>query len=255
MSVMLEELVNQYRNQLNENDRNVLDLILLDQKRFSTYSSTEFANACHVSRTTLLRICRKIGLKSFSDLKVVLKNSVDIGKKSEKIDFDEVCQVYHHLIDELNKFSYEQICQVLYEAESVYIYGTGNEQKTLADEFKRIFLFTGKLVIEVFDYGEMEFVRSNFKKTDLFIIISLSGETKAGIQILNAVIPTGIRLLSITRLQSNTISSLCDYNLYVATRVVENQNFYELISAFYVLLDLLFINYLDYVNGVEVDEL
>ncbi len=159
------------------------------------------------------------------------------------------------MIDELNKFSYKQICQILYEAETIYIYGTGNEQKTLADEFKRIFLFTGKLVIEVFDYGEMEFVRSNFKKTDLFVIISLSGETKEGIRILNAVIPTGIRLLSITRLQSNTISSLCDYNLYVATQVVESQNFYELISAFYILLDLLFINYLDYVNGVEMDEM
>ena len=114
---------------------------------------------------------------------------------------------------------------------------------------------TGKLVIEVFDYGEMEFVRKNFKRTDLFVIISLSGETKEGIRILNAVIPTGVRLLSITRLQSNTISGLCDYNLYVATQVVEQQSFYELISAFYILLDLLFLNYLEYVTEVENYEL
>lgn len=253
--MLLEELVNQHRDELNENDKTVLGLILSNQETFSFYSSTELANACHVSRTTLLRICRKIGLMSFSDLKVILKNSKNSNGQSKKIDFDQVCQVYHNLIDELNKFSYKQICQILYEAETIYIYGTGNEQKTLADEFKRIFLFTGKLVIEVFDYGEMEFVRSNFKKTDLFVIISLSGETKEGIRILNAIIPTGIRLLSITRLQSNTISSLCDYNLYVATQVVESQNFYELISAFYILLDLLFINYLDYVNGVEMDEM
>lgn len=255
MAVLLEELVNQHRDQLSKSEKEVLDIILSDQKSYAQYTSTELADTCHISRTTLLRICRKIGLMSFSDLKVILKNSSETQAKSQKMDFDYICNIYHNLIDELNKFSYEQICQVLYEAETIYIYGTGNEQKTLADEFKRIFLFTGKLVIEVFDYGEMEFVRKNFKRTDLFVIISLSGETKEGIRILNAVIPTGVRLLSITRLQSNTISGLCDYNLYVATQVVEQQSFYELISAFYILLDLLFLNYLEYVTEVENYEL
>lgn len=244
--MQLEALFNQYYEQLNGNDREVLKIILGDQKKYSTYSSTELADECHVSRATLLRVCKKIGLKSFADLKLILKGSSEHGKGQ---DFDSICTVYHNLLDELNKFSYEEICQVLYEADTIYIYGTGNEQKTLADEFKRIFLSAGKLVIEVFDYGEMRFVQEDFKPGDILVMISLSGETKEGIQILNSVIPTGIRLLSITRLQNNTISRLCNYNLYVATQVVESKIPYELISVFYVLLDILFINYLLYVDG------
>lgn len=162
MAVLLEELVNQHRDQLSKSEKEVLDIILSDQKSYARCTSTELADTCHISRTTLLRICRKIGLMSFSDLKVILKNSSETQAKSQRMDFDYICNIYHNLIDELNKFSYEQICQVLYEAETIYIYGTGNEQKTLADEFKRIFLFTGKLVIEVFDYRKRKSIHKNF---------------------------------------------------------------------------------------------
>ena len=98
MAVLLEELVNQHRDQLSKSEKEVLDIILSDQKSYARYTSTELADTCHISRTTLLRICRKIGLMSFSDLKVILKNSSETQAKSQKMDFDYICNIYHNLI-------------------------------------------------------------------------------------------------------------------------------------------------------------
>lgn len=249
----LAQLINQYFDRLSETDKAALETILSEPEKYAQLSSEQVAAECHISRATLLRILRKVGLTSFSDLKLTLKEEYS-GNKEAEADFDTVCEIYHSLVDELNKFSYVPICKRLYESDTIYIYGTGNEQKTLAEEFKRIFLSAGKCVIELFDFGEAEFMKKAFQKTDVFVVISLSGETKAGIEILNSVLPTGIHTLSITRLQNNTISRMCRDNLYVATQTIQSQVSYELVSGFYMLLDMLFLNYLEYIRGAEHED-
>ncbi len=245
----LEELINQHYTALNENDKEVCRLLLTHRSRLASYSCEQVATFCHISRATLLRLCRKISLVSFSDLKLLLKEE---AQQDMPLEFD-LFDTYHALIDELKKFSYRSICERLYACKTIYIYGTGNEQKTLAEECKRIFLSAGKCVIDLFDIGEVAFMKPTFQAEDMFIMISLSGETKEGIQILQMLQQCDIYTISMTRLANNTISSMCNEHLYVATKVVETMD-YELVSAFYVLLDLLFINYLDYQREVEACE-
>ncbi|MEG0365463.1 MAG: MurR/RpiR family transcriptional regulator [Coprobacillus sp.] len=243
--MQLESLVNQNYDQLNENDKIVIKQILTFQQDYRHYSCEQIADECHISRATLLRLCRKIGLSSFSDLKYLLKETDVLPTTTH--NFHEVCNHYQLLINELQKISFHPICEVIDKANTIYIYGTGNEQKSLAQEMKRIFLSVGKCVIDLFDAGEIEFMKQSFDKDDLFIIVSLSGETKEGIDIINNI-QGNVHTLSMTRLDNNTISTLCEYNLYVATQklnVLEKTS-YEVVGAFYVLLDLLFMNYIEY---------
>ena len=244
----LEELINAYPAQLNDNDQQILQQIIAHQIEYANYSCAQMAEACATSRATLLRTLRKLHPSSFSDLTLLLQTQTE----EEPLLQDDVYDAFHSLVEELRKFSYHDICDVLYHCETIYIYGTGNEQKTLAAEFKRIFLSVGKCVIDAFDYGELTFMKETFHECDVFIIISLSGETKDGIEILRMIQPTNIQTISITRLQNNTISQMCEHNLYVATKVVrQSRSQYEMVSAFYVLMDLLFINYLDYRKEME----
>lgn len=249
----LAQLMNQNYDRLNENDKILLAAILSEPQEFSKLSCAQISERCHISRATLLRALRKLGLTSFSDLKLALKEDGSSGQEID-INFDAVCDIYHRLIDELNEFSYFHICEMFYESDVIYIYGTGNEQKTLAEEFKRIFLSAGKCVVDLFDFGEIDFMKTAFRESDVFVVISLSGETKAGIEILNLVLPTGVRTLSITRLQNNTISRMCEANLYVATQMVQSQMSYELVSGFYMLLDMLFLNYLEYMKEAQDED-
>lgn len=242
----LVSLVNQNYDNLNENDKIVMKQILIFQNEYANYSCEKMAHECHISRATLLRICRKIGLNSFSDLKYLLKNN-QLELNNNENDFHAVCDDYRLLIHDLKKISFHSICELIYQADVIYIYGTGNEQKSLAQELKRMFLSLKVCVVDLFDQGEVEFMLDTFKSNDVFIIISLSGETKEGIEIAKLV-KDYMHTISLTRLDNNTISTLCENNLYVSTQKLETLQVtsYEVVGAFYALLDLLYMNYSDY---------
>ena len=146
------------------------------------------------------------------------------------------------------------MCQVIHEADTIYLFGTGNEQKAIGEEFKRIFLMFGKCCIDLFDYGEVEYASRNFKAKDLFIAVSLSGESQSGIDVLRFVQCRDIRTLSITRWTNNTMARMCRYNLYAGTKMigggegVKQGAGYEMVAAFYILLDILSVNYLEYMR-------
>lgn len=249
-AVELEKLMNTYYDELNTSDKQILKTILANRLLLAQASCDEVAQACHVSRATLLRVCRKISLQSFSELKYLLKEN-DVEQHTH-IDFHNVCESYHLMIQDLNKISFTQICEKLYHADTIYIYGTGNEQKSIAQEFKRIFLTVEKCVIDLFDYGEIALMKDGFQKDDVFIIISLSGGNKEGIEVMKDM-SSHIHTLSITRLQNNTISSLCEMNVYAATQRLDNKQYvsYEMVGIFYALLDMLFMKYLEYKKKIE----
>ncbi len=249
----IDELINNNYNILTPNDQQVFKYILNNKEKCKNMTSQQLADACHISRTTLLRFCRKLDLNSFAELKYLLK-SLDIEtNKSTSIDIDEACDNYHKIIDEIKNREYEDICSLIYKANTVYIYGTGNAQKAESEEFKRIFLAAGKCVIDLFDLGEVQMMQNQFADKDLFVIISLSGETAEGVNILKSILNTKINTISITRFENNTIARMCTNNLYVSTKKLQGFHniCYELTAAFYVLLDIIFVKYLEYIRRIS----
>ncbi|MBT9776432.1 SIS domain-containing protein [Clostridium sp. MCC353] len=246
----IEELVNQYYDNLSPNDRETINLILKNKEQTKQLSSTQLAAFCHISRTTLLRMIKKLSLQSFTEFKYLLLNE-DSASASDGLEWKEIIENYHNVIEELKKMDYGPVCGLLYQARNIYLYGTGNEQKSIAEEIKRIFLNFGKCCMDLFDYGECMFASRNFGEDDVFIIISLSGETREGIDVLKLVQQTSVKTLSITRWNNNTIARMCGYNLYAGTKMLNGMETqpYEVVSAFYILLDILSVNYLEYIGG------
>lgn len=242
----IEQLMNR-SPKLNEKDRQLLQFIIHNKKEIAFLNTQAMATFCHVSRTTLLRVSQKLGLSTISDLQMLLQN--EQKQEMNALSFDKVCTLYHEMIDAMEKIPLHDICRLLDSCKTIYIYGTGNEQKTMADECKRMFASVGKCVIELFDYGEVEMISESIEQNDLFIIISLSGETKEGIQVAEFMKNRKVKLLSITRLQNNTIASLCDYHLYVTTSTIATHISYELVAGFYMLLEHLLLYYINYQKG------
>lgn len=243
----LNELINENYDRLTDNDRQILAYVVDYRQKAAGMGCELLAASCHVSKTTLLRFCKKLGLHSYSELRLLLKTAADSETLPENMEISQICTNYHQMIEDIKNRDYKPICLKIRQAQNIYIYGTGNAQKAEAEEFKRIFLNVGKCVIDLFDLGEVGFTQSAFTPSDLFFIISLSGETKAGIDILRSIEETKIETVSITRWDNNTIARMCQNNLYVGTKTVHGYKnlSYEMTAAFYVLLDILFVNYLD----------
>lgn len=249
----LEYRINENYDSLTANDRDVLNQILRDKTLARQMNSTDLAAFCHISRTTLVRLFKKLGIATFAEFRLLLEEQPG-RQELARLDMKEIISNYHRMVEDLKAYDYREICRVIHEAETIYLFGTGNEQKTICEEFKRIFLMLGKCCIDLFDYGETEYASVNFKETDLFVAISLSGESANGIDVLRFVQYRSIRTLSITRWNNNTMSRMCLYNLYAGTRMIgggsrnSGGQGYEMVAAFYILLDMLSVSYLEYVR-------
>lgn len=242
----LEELVNDRYDFLTANDREMLASIFRDKLAVREMNSTQLASFLHVSRTTLVRLLKKLEIDSYKEFKLLLDRKEEHA--AYLYDLQDIVKEYHVMIDELKKHDYKKICEIIYQADTIYLYGTGNEQKTIAEEFKRIFLALGKFCVDLFDLGEICLARERFQDNDLFFAISLSGENQDAIEVVRAVQETGVRTMALTRWANNSLARMVQENLYVGTKTVSHTcgQSYEMVAAFYILLDILSVRYLEY---------
>ena len=170
----LESLVNKNYDLLTANDREMVNRIFRDKESVRGMNSTQLAAYLNVSRTTFVRFMKKMGIDTFAEFRLLLAEE---ERKPEGSVFNmaDIVDNYHGMIDELKRHDYSKVCRMIADAGTIYLYGSGNEQKAIAEEFKRIFLIFGKYCVDLFDFGETEFARERFRKNDLFIAISLSG--------------------------------------------------------------------------------
>lgn len=243
--MQLEQFVSAAYDSLSYNEQQVATYLLENKQTIAQMTSEEISKQCGISRPTLLRTLKKIGINSVSELKYLVQEEHET--KIETIDIQEIAIHYQHMINDIFSKNEKEICDVLLHAHQIYLYGTGNEQKHIVEEMKRMLLALKKRSMDFFDYGEIDFQKPYFQPQDVFIIISLSGETPAAIEIIKHIKPTGIQLVSFTKLKNNTISRMCDYNLYVGTKTIpiQSNEGYEIMTSFYVLLDHLMITCLE----------
>lgn len=246
----LEELVNQKYDRLSANDREMLASIFREKQTVKEMNSVQLSSFLHVSRTTFVRLMKKLDIDSYAEFKLLLSEKA-LEPDIPFFNLQGVLEDYHRMIDELKKHDYEKICRIIHQANTIYLYGSGNEQKTIAEEFKRIFLTLGKCCVDLFDLGEVRFARERFQEHDLFLAISLSGENAEALQVVRAVQEAGIQTLSLTRWANNSLARMCQENLYVGTRTVSHAagHSYEMVASFYILLDILSVRYLEYADA------
>ncbi|MDO5547874.1 MAG: SIS domain-containing protein [Eubacteriales bacterium] len=129
-------------------------------------------------------------------------------------------------------------------------------QTSIKREFKRIFMSAGKIPFDVPSGEEVFNVIQLMTDQDLCILISVSGENEKMIQTARQLRVRGIKLISMTKNQENTLAHLCDYQLYVeAGGYVETPIHwqYESTTSYFILIDILFLKYLEYQNRKEQD--
>lgn len=245
-----QELVNENYNKLNENDMIICKYIINNIKKCSEYTIDELASECHVSKTTIMRFSQKLGLDGYSELKIALKwESRNKGNTLDKT-LENVCNNYNRLMKDMTERNCDDICKIIYEAKRVFVYGTGAVQNNLAREICRIFLSANKFVYYIEGGNETKTLPEFVEETDVFILISSSGETKSVIEFAKRLKIRNAKIIAITKLKESTLASLSDYNLYVSTMILKTgyERGYETSTLFFILMEILFVKYLDYVK-------
>lgn len=244
----LDELINKYYQQLNENDLYIWNYISKHRKDCETLAIDKLANKCNVSRTTVLRFAQKLSLKGYGELKVYLK--LDNEKSKENVsNVEVVCDAYNEVIKNIKEKDCTDIFKVIDKATTLYVYGIGMVQSSIKKEFKRIFLTAGKMFYDLSGYTEARAIADLATDEDVFVIISVSGENQAIINFAKKLKVKNIPIISITKLKDNSLGKLSEYNLYTSTALIpgisEDIDF-ESLTSYFILIEILFVKYMEY---------
>lgn len=251
----IEELINGQYNNLNSNDMIIGRYITRHKMECSEINIEELAKRCNVSRTTVMRFSQKLGLSGFSELKTILKWEIKNYTVTTDNCMENVCSSYTKAIADMADRNFDDICEKIYNAKRVLVYGSGAIQSSVAREITRIFLNGGYYFYNLEGQGETEVLLNAINPGDVMILISLSGESSHIINFAKKLKMKNVTIISITKLKSNTLANISDKNIYVSTSTVFlNNNFeYESINLYFIVVELLFLKFILYCNTLKID--
>lgn len=216
----------------NENEYNVYKY--LTRTNISNKSAETIAKELFVSRTTIYRVCIKMGYKSFSHFK--------FSKETQEIEKEEK-KMIEVKIDELLEMTYSEdlkkIIDEIIVAERIFVLAT---QATCfaSNYFSRQLVNLGFFAVAMRDEFEFLEYKKLFKEKDLLICISNSGE--------NVLINPNIKemktkIISLTKKES-TLTKLSDCSItfdftdYKAENSFDRENIFPI----FVIIQKILIN-------------
>lgn len=249
----VEELMNRYYQDLNENDRLICQYIIKNKETCFRQSIDEFADSCHISKTVLFRFARKLSLPGFSELKARLRWEAEDELTPCADLMSVVAESYHKMIDTMERADYKSLFEAMHKAKRILVYGSGYAQARAASEFKRIFLPCQNNIYNIHGYDMGKPLADLASEQDLVVIISLSGESRAVIGLAEKLRLRQISSVSITRMKNNTLSSLCKENLYINSIPLPTDYMldYEISTPYFILIEILYLKYQMYLTNLS----
>lgn len=196
---------------LNELEMSVYNYVTAHQEETAHIKIRDLANEAHVSTSTVLRFCKKMGCDSFSEFKVCFnqyRKSMKLSPRS--YDGSEIREFFKRNDTPEFLAQVERMSAVLQSAKVVIFVGIGNSAMT-AQYAARYFANAGKFSVCIVDpfnpIGIDQYLDA------VVVAISVSGETKETIGMVNRFKMYDIPIASITMSENCTLARMSDYNL------------------------------------------
>ena len=216
---------------LSPSERKVAQYILDNPKETMKLSVQEIAEASGSSSAAVLRLCKHIDVKGFTELKNMLFDSLS-GEENTKPyyipDFDKeadgeaivsklvfaVCMNAQMLTAILSYKDIEEAARLILSAKKILFIGIG-ASRLVALDFQQKLMRLGIYSSAPDDYDLMLLSSSGLGKDDVVVSISYSGETPIVKKATKTAKSNGARVIAITRYGSTSLSHMADCLLNV----------------------------------------
>ena len=98
----LEALINKNYDLLTANDREIANTIFREKKAVREMNSTQLSSFLNISRTTLVRFMKKLGIATFAEFRLLLEEEQG-SRNVMSFGMRDILNHYHTVIDELKK--------------------------------------------------------------------------------------------------------------------------------------------------------
>jgi len=229
---------------LSHSEKHVLYFIDDHLELAKKLSLTEMAEHVNVSTTTIVRMCQKLKLQGFSELKFLLKSIKVDEISTNKSVLNRYQEELVNTICHIHSEDIKHISQLLIRANKVIIVSVGLS-KMIGEYLSKLFMQVGTASFYVYESHMIDLVTNAAQADDLIIFISSSGQTKTLINVAEKLNYKQVRTISITNTSDSGLGHLTTYNLYSSSRKIECAG-YDITarSTLMILVDILFESYL-----------
>lgn len=253
-------LLNINQDEFSDLEKGLLSFINSNKEVVVKMSIGELSEATYVSKSTIVRLMKKLGFSGFSEFKFSLNQDIKQKKMNNKTTFDLFKSQSADIQNTLRNIDIDKMKEasvLIKNSQITYCYGTGYSQRKAMEEFGKQLIACGKKVILIPNETELEIMTNIMTPQDVLMISSLSGETK---DIKETILDLNIRnidIVSFTQNQngSNFISQHSNYAFFynlTKFEVVDNKNTLSFITL-HLVLDYLLRVYVTETRSINND--
>lgn len=237
--------------ELSTSEKEIVRFLFSNSKLCSHLSLAKLATKLYVSESSIFRLCKKIGLSGYSELRFELSD-VAHERKINTIDIaTEVENAIQEVLNYCSTLDLEKVFLDIEHANTIYLYSTGWSQELIARYLlHELFMIGKKVVMLPSAIEELKMVSKRATEGDMLFIVSYSGDNVqirdeiSKIQLINNKIIT----VSFTTLRPAKLVSLVDYSFFFRTLKlkkfwVEGDATIDSFSPAYTFIDLLIAKY------------
>ena len=185
------------------------------------FSITEFSEKVGVGDATMLRFCRKLGLRGYSEFRFLLSQSTEDQDGTAGNDADEILsgmitalRSTHEL---LNQETIQKAAEMILKARRLYALGRANSGLAAQELCNKVLRYG--LCCEYWaDTHFQTIAASLLEEQDVMILFSVSGGTKDMLDIAKQASQQGVKLVIVTNHLKSPLAKYADALLYVVAK-------------------------------------
>lgn len=226
----MQDIISTIRNsldQLKSAEKRVADCVLREPREIIKYTITELAEKSETSEPTVVRFCRKMGLKGYMELRVNLARALPSSPYIHETvsDHDTPFRILDKIIsadlktlrDTMNKLDanvFEEVVHTLTNAKRIEFYGVGGSGIVAMDAHHKFFRLAIPC-IGLVDPHMQAMSAALLVPGCVTVAISVTGSTKDIIESVTIAKDTGATVIGITGRSESPLARLCDFHLSV----------------------------------------
>lgn len=163
-------------NNLTFAEKHIFYFIESDLEKAKKLSLIKMAEENNVSTTTIIRMCTKLGLSGYSELKYILKN-INVNSTPNINNYIGTIKSSINLsLDKLSIDNINKLVDLIYNAKKVITVAVGLS-KPMGEYFSKLLMQANKSSLYIYESHIIDLLDKSASPDDLIIFISNSGNT------------------------------------------------------------------------------
>lgn len=226
--MLIEKLNNEILTNLTKTEQNILQYVYTHPEQVQNESIQDVSAALNVSTTTVIRFCKKLKLSGYSELKYLLRDSMnapllEVPKAPDSLS--ELTTLVENTLLLMREEELKKVAQILDSEKDLHLFCGGGISGVALDYWEDLLFSIGRQGVYRYESARLAFhISESFTQKDVLFVISASGTYEPTVKMVNLANLKNIDSIAITPFTDNPIANTATINFRFFNKDHTNKN-------------------------------